>query len=206
MQNGDNSRVNYRDIESEFGRSGYHQPLNNTTSFVWELPFGQGRKYGTSLNPVMEGILGGWRVVGINTMTSGVPVNLSYSPATAFSVSGSPTYRPNLTGDPQTADWTKDNYLNPATVEIPTDRSQPFGNAPRNAVRAPAFYQLDLGLHKAFGLGRDQTRLEARIEAFNLFNRTNFGSPNGNRSSSAFGTITTTSAARQIQLGIKFYF
>ena len=206
VQNGDNSRVNYRDLESEFGRSGYDQPLNNTTSFVWELPFGQGRKYGASLNPVMEGILGGWRVVGINTMTSGVPVNLSYTPAAAFSVSGSPTYRPNLTGDPLTPDGGISNYLNPATVEIPTDRTQPFGNAPRNAVRAPAFYQLDLGLHKAFGLGRDQTRLEARIEAFNLFNKTNFGSPNGNRSSSAFGTITTTSAARQIQLGIKFYF
>ena len=54
----------------------------------------------------MEGILGGWRVVGINTMTSGVPVNLSYTPAPAFSVSGSPTYRPNLTGDPLTPDGT----------------------------------------------------------------------------------------------------
>jgi hypothetical protein len=54
--------------------------------------------------------------------------------------------------------------------------------------------------------GRDQTRIEARIEAFNLFNTTNFGPANGNRSSSAFGTITSTSAARQIQLGLKFYF
>jgi len=206
VQNGDNSRVNYRDIESEFGRSGYDQPLNNTTSFVWELPFGQGRKYGASLNPVMDGLLGGWRVVGINTMTSGVPVNLSYAPTAVFSVSGSPTYRPNLTGDPLTPDGGITNYLNPATVEIPTDRTQPFGNAPRNVVRAPSFYQLDLGLHKAFGLGRDHTRLEARIEAFNLFNKTNFGSPNSNRSSSAFGTITSTSVARQLQLGVKFYF
>jgi hypothetical protein len=206
VQNGDNSRVNYRNLESEFGRSGYDQPFNNTTSFVWELPFGNGRKYGTNLNPVMEGILGGWRVVGINTMASGVPVNLSYTPAAAFSVSGSPTYRPNLTGDPVTADWNTTNYLNPAAVEIPTDRTQPFGNAPRNAARAPAFSQLDLGLHKAFGLGRDQTRLEARVEAFNLFNTTNFGSPNSNRSSGTFGSITSTAVARQIQLGLKFYF
>jgi hypothetical protein len=73
-------------------------------------------------------------------------------------------------------------------------------------VRAPAFYQLDLGLHKAFGLGRDQTRLEARVEAFNLFNTTNLGSPNGNRSTGTFGTIASTSVARQIQLGLKFYF
>ncbi len=206
VQNGDNSRVNYRNLDAEFGRSGYDQPLNNTTSFVWDLPFGQGRRYASSMHPVMEGILGGWRVVGINTMTSGVPINLSYSPAATSNVSGSPTYRPNLTGDPITPDGGITNYLNAATVEIPTDRTQPFGNAPRNAARATRFAQMDLGLHKSFGLPGDQKRIEARIEAFNLLNRTNFQSANGNRSSSAFGTITSAFPARQMQLGVKFYF
>ncbi len=209
VQNGDNSRVNYRNLESEFGRSGYDQPFNNTTSFVWELPFGKDRRFGNSLHPVMEGILGGWRLVGINTMTSGVAVNLSYTPATPSSVSGLPTYRPNLLGDPVIPSSERSNrtlVLDQAMVEIPTDRSQPFGNAPRNSVRSDPFRQFDLGLHKAFGLGRDQTRIEARIEAFNLFNTTNFGSPNGNRSSSAFGTITSAFPARQVQLGLKLYF
>ena len=72
---------------------------------------------------------GGWSAS--TRMTSGMPVNLSYSPTAAFSVSGSPTYRPNLIGDPLTPEdqRTISNYLNPATVEIPTDRTQPFGNA-----------------------------------------------------------------------------
>jgi len=206
-QNGDNSRVNYRNIAADFGRSGYDQPFNNTTSFVWELPYGTGRRYGAQAHPIVEGVLGGWRLVGINTITSGVPINLSYSPAAAFSVSGSPTYRPNLLGDPLTPKGERSvtNYLNAAMVEIPTDRTQPFGNAPRNAARAPTFAQFDLGLHKSFGLGPER-RLEARVEAFNLFNRTNFGPANGNRSSSAFGTINSTYAARQLQLGVKFYF
>jgi hypothetical protein len=119
-----------------------------------------------------------------------------------------PTYRPNLTGDPVTPEGerTISNYLNPETVVIPTDRSQPFGNAPRNVARSNAFYQFDLGLHKSFGLGRQQTRLEARIEAFNLFNTTNFGPANGNRSASSFGAISSTFPARQIQLGLKLYF
>jgi len=208
VQNNDNSRVNYRDLEAEFGRSGYDQPFNNTTSFVWELPFGKDRRFASDMNPVLEGILGGWRLVGINTLTSGTPVNLSYSPASTFSVSGSPTYRPNLTGDPlvPSDQRTITSYLNPATVELPADRSQPFGNAPRNAARGPGFAQFDLGLHKALGLGRENTRLELRLEAFNLFNRTNFGTPNANRSNSNFGTITSTAAARQIQLGVKLHF
>jgi Carboxypeptidase regulatory-like domain/TonB-dependent Receptor Plug Domain/TonB dependent receptor len=206
VQNGDNSRVNYRDLEAEFGRSGYDQPLNNTTSVVWELPFGQGRKFASNMSPIMEGVLGGWRLVGINTMTSGMPINLSYSPAATSSVGGTVTYRPNLTGDPLTPNGGVNNYLNPATVEIPTDRTQPFGNAPRNVARGTPFYQMDLGLHKSFGLQGDSRRIEARIEAFNLFNTTNFQTANGSRSASSFGTITSTFPARQMQLGVKFYF
>jgi hypothetical protein len=101
---------------------------------------------------------------------------------------------------------TINNYLNPDTVVIPTDRTQPFGDAPRNAARSHPFFQFDLGLHKNFGLGRENTRLEVRVEAFNLFNRTNFGPANGNRSSSAFGTISSAFPARQIQLGVKLHF
>ena len=206
VQNGDNSRVNYRDLDAEFGRSGYDQPLNNTTSVVWELPFGKGRKWAADMSPVMEGILGGWRIVGINTATSGVPINLSYSPTAAFSVGGTVTYRPNLTGDPLTANGGVSNYLNPATVVVPTDQTQPFGNAPRNAARGTPFNQLDLGLHKSFALQGDSKRIEARIEAFNLFNHTNFQTANGNRSAAAFGTITSAFPARQLQLGVKLYF
>ena len=46
-------------------------------------------------------------------------------------------------------------------------------------------------------------QVELRVEAFNLLNRTNFRSPNGNRSANAFGTITSTYDPRQLQLGIK---
>ena len=205
-QNGDNSRVNYANIDGDYGVSGYDQPFNNTTSFVWELPFGHGRKFGSGIGAIADGFLGGWRLVGINTMTSGVPVNLSYTPTGPFSVGGQFTYRPNLTGDPETEDGGPTNYLSTTNVQLPTDRSQPFGNAPRNAARGPGFAQFDLGLHKALGLGRDNTRLELRLEAFNLFNRSNFSTPNANRSNTNYGTITSTFAARQIQVGVKVHF
>ena len=203
--NGDNSRVNYRNLDGEWGISGYNQPLNNTTTVVWDLPFGRDRRWASDLNPVLEGLVGGWRLTAINTMTSGLPVNLSYSPSSVFSVSTAPTYRPNLVGDVY-GDKTIDNYFNRDNVQIPTDRTQPFGNAPRNVARGPSIYVLDLGLHKGFGLVGD-SRLEFRVEAFNALNKTNFGAPNGNRSSTDFGTIRTlSSAARQIQLGVKLYF
>ena len=154
-------------------------------------------------------VLGGWSVVGINTLTSGTPVNLSYSPAAAFSVSGSPTYRPNLIGDPLTPERPAHHRQLPEPCgRRDPDRSFAAVRQRRRAT-SPAgrgFAQFDLGLHKALGLGRDNTRLELRFEAFNLFNRSNFSTPNANRSNSNYGTITSTSAARQIQLGVKVHF
>lgn len=207
--NGDNSRVNYADIESEFGLSGYNQPLNNTTSLVWELPFGIGRRWGNGLHPIVEGIAGGWRLTAINTMTSGLPVNLTYSPSAQFQVSGAPTYRPNISGDIYAPEGqqTINNWFNRDNITVPTDPRVPFGNAPRNVARGPGIYTLDLGLHKGFGLGVGQTRLEIRVEAFNVLNRSNFGAPNGNRSATNFGTFTSLATTpRQIQLGARLSF
>jgi hypothetical protein len=206
---GDNSRVNLADLDGEFGTSGYNQPLNNTSTIVWEIPFGRDRRFGRGAGALTNAVLGGWRVTAINTMTSGVPVNLTYSPAGNFNVSGAPSYRPNVTGDIYMPDSgrTISAYFNPATVAIPTDVSQPFGNAPRNAARGPAIYLLDMGLHKGFQLPAGETRFELRIEVFNVLNRANFGSPNGNRSSTAFGTITSLATTpRQVQLGLKMSF
>src|SRR5687767_1245629 len=139
-------------------------------------------------------------------MTSGRPVNLTYSPSSQFSVSGAPTYRPNVTGDIYSADRSITGYFNAANVLIPTDSTKPFGNAARNSALGPATYVLDMGVQKSIMLPGD-SRLEFRIEAFNVFNQTNFSVPNGNRSSTAFGTITSLATpARQIQLGVKFDF
>jgi hypothetical protein len=84
--------------------------------------------------------------------------------------------------------------------------THPFGNAGRNTVRGLALYQLDCALQKQFALPGEARRMEFRTEFFNAFNRTNFGSPDGNRSNASFGTIRTTFVARQIQFALKFLF
>jgi hypothetical protein len=205
--NGDNSRVNIRDLRNEKGLSGYDQPFNNTTSFTYELPFGRSRKFGSNWHPVLDGVAGGWRVTGINTMTSGLPVNLTYSPSSQLQVSSAPNYRPNITGDPLTPEGQRGptNYLNPNTVVSPTDPTLPFGNAGRNIVRAPSLFQLDLGLHKDFRI-TEGSRLEFRTEAFNILNKTNFMAPDSNRSNNSFGTITSTFPWREIQMALRFVF
>jgi hypothetical protein len=89
---------------------------------------------------------------------------------------------------------------------VPTDNSQPFGNAERNSVRGPRFWQIDLVASKRFALGWRDAAAEFRLEFFNLLNRTNFRAPNSNRSAGAFGTITASYDPRQVQLGVKLSF
>jgi len=208
------SPQDFYNMDADFGTSGYDQPLTNTTSFVWDLPFGQGRRWMNTANPVLNGILGGWTISGINQMTSGEVGTLWYQPGAAFQVSGisqnfrgANNYRPNVTGDPYGDRNSVTNYLSRDTVVIPTDPSQPFGNASRNSIRGPWFWQMDLVASKDFVLpfGK-QTRLQMRFEAFNLLNRTNFRVPNTNRSSGGYGTITQTFDPRQLQLGVKVTF
>ena len=208
--NGDNSRVNYLDNRYDKGLGGYNQPLSNTTTVVYDLPYGKGRKFGATAHPVVNAVLGGWRATMINTMSSGLPINLNYGPASRYSVSGYPTYRPNLLGDPMAPEAQRniDNYFNKANVVIPVDpdHPNPFGNAGRNTVRTSSIYQTDLGLHKDFPLWSETRKIEFRSEFFNLFNKTNFQAANSTVSSSTFGTIRSTFPARIIQMALKFVF
>jgi hypothetical protein len=206
--NGDNSRVNMQNLPAERGLSSYDQPFTNVTSVNYEIPFGRGRRFGSDTAGPVNFLLGGWRVVAINTLNSGLPVNLTYNPASQFQVSGAPNYRPNITGDPVMPEGQRSvlSYLNPQTVQIPTDPSQPFGNAGRNNVRAPGLFQLDVGLHKQFRVFVEGHSVEFRAEAFSVTNRTNLMAPDSNRSSGSFGQISGTFPARQIQFALKYIF
>ncbi len=204
---------NVYDIASNKGIGAYDQPFNNTTSFVFEVPFGRGRRLGTNLNPVLDSIFGGWVLSGVNTMTSGQPITFRYGPSPVTnnlpSFLGGVALRPNVICDPVN----RENRPNPTTgyfvrscLTTPT-LDQPFGNAGRNIARSDNYFNFDLGVHKQFKLPiNEETRLEFRAEFFNLFNRTNFQAANPDITSAAFSNISSTFPARQIQLALKFTF
>jgi len=203
---------NIRSLPAERGPSSYDESLLNTTSLVYQLPFGRGRRFGSDMNRVMNTALGGWELNSIHTAHSGIPVDVSYTPAAANDVTGRiPDFRgeaimrPNLIGNPYGAGG-PNAYLNKAALAIPVP-SAPFGNLGRNSLRAPNFWQWDFGLSKNFRIpAREGMALQFRSEFFNLLNHTNFGMPDANISDAAFGTIRSTYPARQIQFGLKFLY
>ena len=244
--NGDNSRVNFANPRNDYGPSGYDQPLANTTSIVYDLPYGHGRKYGNDSNMFTNALLGGWQLTTVNTMTSGLPINLNYSSSTtsgtfplAFGGSTQSTVGPLFTTDlatlrPQHIAGTPLilpnssriklkgaglSYLPSASLnnggvlsyDYPSytlyGNTTAYGNVSRNSLRSYSFFQTDIGLHKAFNLWNETSRLDFRAEAFNILNKANYQAPDTNISDgAAFGVITSAYPARQLQLALKLLF
>ena len=229
-QNGDGAVVNIANVQADRGPSGYNQPLNDTTSFIADVPFGHSKHFGATIPEWEQQVLGGWQLTGINVVTSGVPINLTYTASTnqvVSTTSSAYSLRPNLTSTPGAVygkTLTKTNsslngYFTQTGVSVPSG-SQLFGNAGRNTLRGPAFAQLDLAAHKKFTLPNDRYNAEFRIEAFNVLNSTNYispgsaiGSVNSNTGaftpSGSFGQFSGSSSvypSRQVQLALRLAF
>jgi hypothetical protein len=174
---------------------------------MYELPRFQ------SLPPVLRDVLGGWRVAGILSYLSGTPFNVTSGVDRALQgCGGCSGQRPNLNGDPElpgnrSLEERIAKYFNTDTVTLWTlpDLGQ-YGNAPRNVLRGPGYFNTDLSLTKLFRLTPNGGRVEFRFETFNLFDTVNLGNPNGNRNSVNFGRITSAGAPRVVQLALRLDF
>lgn len=180
-------------------------------SFVVDLPFGRGRTFGRDWNPVLNGILGGWKTNGIWQLASGNPIGLTLTGGQSL-----PTYgaqRPDLLGTLErgsgsNSDLVNNYFANPGVAVKPAAFA--IGNAPRTQpnLRTPGIDIANLSVFKEFSLAalREGMRLEYRTEAFNALNRPHFCGPNTSVNSGTFGRITgTCTAARELQLGMKLY-
>jgi hypothetical protein len=204
-----------RNLRAERGPTSFDVKYANTTSLVYQLPFGKGRQFGANWNGFIDSVLGGWEINAINSYNTGLPINVIYSPTAPNDVTGripdfrgAAIMRPNIIGDPTGSSGPArlDNYFNKSAFQIPSAAS-PFGNLSRNAFRTLDFLQWDLGINKNFALPfREGMALQFRSEFFNVLNHTNFGYPTADITNTAFGTIRSTYPPRQIQFALKLLF
>jgi len=93
-------------------------------------------------------------------------------------------------------------------VNIPAGQQQRFGNSPRNNIRGPSFWNVDLGLFRTFGLP-GSVNMQIRLEALNALNHPNFSNPGNNVSDAGtFGFITSTTGVgeRNLRFGVRVSF
>lgn len=201
---------NNRSLERSLSQFDATHVLNIT--YVWDIPIGRGQFIGHDWNPVLNGILGGWKTNGIWQFASGHPLGLGLANGQSL-----PTYgaqRPNLLGTVKkgsgsNSDLVNQYFANPDVAVAPP----PFtlGTAPSTLpnLRGPGINIANLSIFKEFSLGkfREGMRLEYRAEAFNALNHPLFATPDTTVNSGTFGRIFGTSTpAREIQMALKLYF
>ena len=203
FDNGAGSASDWWDPEYEYGPSSYDVRHNLVINGVYVLPFGRNS---TGLTAFFAK---GWQIGGVMQFASGLPFTpfLSYDQV-GDRQSDTGLHKPNVNGEvnyPQTAD----QWFDPSVFSVPA--AGVFGNAKRNSMRAAGIKVADLSAFKNFQFGRYQAQF--RLEAFNAFNWVNLGLPDttifnegGVRNPTAGRIRTTSTAARQIQLGFKFIF
>jgi len=193
------------------GNSNYDIRQTITTNFLWEMPFGPGRRFLTS--GVAGAILGGWDLSGIWSARTGRMLNVSVTRSSKDLPDGnSSNQRPDLVaGVPLYPDnQTLGNWINRAAYAVPAKGT--WGNLARNTLTGPGVNQWDLALLKTFPINENH-KISFRAEFFNAFNRPHFGNPATNISSSSFGRITSpmnrdigTGTPRQIQFMLRYAF
>lgn len=203
-----NRKLNY--ARSDFDRTHAWQSF-----WLWELPFGKGRAWGTGVPAVVDQVIGGWQIAGYMRLTSGRPLTI-YSGAYTFSsvvqsmanCSGCSQGMAKVFDDaPSGYKWFFDSsqramFSAPAAGEL--------GSSGRNRIDGPGYFTIAASILKRFSMNpvREGMNFELRADVTNLTNSPSFGFPTATLTSTLFGRIgsSVASGSRKIQLGAKLNF
>jgi hypothetical protein len=160
-------------------------------------------------------LLRNWTLSGVASARTGLPLTVTVSRKTTDLPDGNNAgQRPNLVPGVSVipdGGQTITNWINPAAFSIPAKNT--WGNAGRALIRAPGLFQIDTAIARSVRI-TERTNVQFRMEAFNVFNRVELGSPTVNLSSPSFGQILAVSnttpvgsgSARSIQFAARFTF
>ena len=170
------SAENVSCFRCEYGNSAFDVRHSANASLVYNLPVGIGRRYLRS-NRLLDVFLGGWSVDSLLSARSGLPVNITVSRSSSALADGNnQNQRPNrVPGQSIYLGKGIRSWLNPAAFRLPAAGT--WGNLERNAAVGPTLWQDDAAAEKVFHL-TERNGLIFRAEAFNLFNRAQYGQPN----------------------------
>jgi hypothetical protein len=214
-----NAMPEFAGFDYNKGLSDFHAKHNWVVNFTWELPFAKG------MTGAAGKLLDGWQLSGISNLRSGSPLtvfvsrnrsrsqwNPSIGPGLGLdrpSLAPGRTHEDAIKGDPN-------QWFDPAAFVL--QPAGTLGNLGRGALTGPDLRAFDLSAVKNTRWSRlgESGNIQIRVEAFNLFNRTNFAPPSllafsgavdNERPLASFGRVrSTVTSSRQIQLGLRILF
>lgn len=173
-------------------------------SYDYQLPFGQGKQFGSTWGKWINAAMGGWELSGITTHMTGFPFNPSIT-STLDNGNGS---MPNRICDGTISNPTIDRWYDTGCFVSPGQNE--FGNSGFNVLYGPHFTDWDMALIKRFSISESKY-FQFRAEFYNAFNEVNFGQPTSFQCGGGCGEGTITGLAsnytpRLIQFGLKFHY
>jgi hypothetical protein len=184
-------------------------------NYLWELPFGRGKHWGSGIHPATDAVLGGWQLSGISTYQTGSPFSVPFSVPSSFTgwwggradhVSGDDYAKGSghdiISGVP---------WFNTSAFAPP--KPWTWGNSARNLLFGPGSWNWDMSLQKVFR-AKERFRFQVRGDFLNAFNHFNLGNPgntiadtrDGGLPIATSGKILGGSGSRVIQIGAKLMF
>jgi hypothetical protein len=223
-----------QNLRAERGLSSFHTAHRFVFSYLYNLPFGVGHRWGGG-SAFTKALLSDWTLAGILTLQTGHPFTVNRGTTqsgVASSAFGVPD-RPDLIADPLRAGPVVNNpdpacqatvsqggraadrvhtvatWFNPCAFAAPPPGR--FGAAGRNILIGPGTNNLDFSLARSIPLRSERHRLEVRGDLFNLFNHPNYDIPGRIFESQTFARILTENEygnkpPRQIQLSLRYVF
>jgi hypothetical protein len=195
------------DLDAEYGPSLFDARHRFVASASWEP------RVSAALPAVVRAILDDWQLNVITSHNSGTPFTVSDSANVALQansppISGFAASRPNLVSDPDDGPHTVEQWLSRSAFQRldPQTQAGQFGDSGRNIARAPAYTNVDVSLVRNVDFGGGDTRLQLRLESFNVLNHPNFGLPVADLNSANFGRILSAGPPRLLQFALKVSF
>jgi hypothetical protein len=193
---------NLYDTKAEWGPCYYDAPHTLSSYVTYELPIGHGKRMGSNMNPVLNGIIGNWQISGIVSLHSGFPLTISAADNSGTNSRGA---RADCNGQPHYPEQTLSNgHIQWFDASIYSQPGSGFGTCGVGTVRGPGLATGDLGLQKDFLL-TEKKKLEFRAEFINVANHPILNSPDAGFGST-LGQVSSAQGERNIQLALKFSF
>jgi len=192
-----------------------------TVNWVYELPFGRGKRFAPSAHGVVESLIGGWQLTGLGRITSGLPFGDQVGAGwvtswyyQSFLVKQGPVKMhkhivpgvgPQVFADPDTLQANIGKEGSPIRFPIPGEAGT------RNAFRGDGFFGIDSGLNKTWHVW-ENTSLKFAWEVFNVTNSVRFDvNPNyglqsvfGNGNFGVYSSTLTQPRVQQFSLRATF--
>ncbi|MFP5228207.1 MAG: carboxypeptidase regulatory-like domain-containing protein [Acidobacteriota bacterium] len=178
---GNSGTTNYAQIMNTYipnqlyGPSDYDVRHQINSNFVWDLPFGTGKRLLANAGHRTNLVLGGWQTTGVLRWTSGFPFevnNGAYYP-TNWDIQGYAQQVAPISSRDSARGKLTQRFANPAGVFADFAHALPGQSGSRNPLRGDGYFDWDEGVNKTIGF-TERARLVLRWDMFNVTNSVRF--------------------------------